>query len=181
MTLAAIDRLVHHATILEMNVESYRRRAALERKRNPGRPATHATIKERPDWTRRGNRHRTAAFAAWELSADRRSSPSLPVASLELWLPRSSHPDCRATLRVGDRHHYSVRLQSASAEVCPDRWAFLIEAMRWGVSSIAIVRGWRWQLAFEATLLSFCTASMGFRMWRGASSLPSSAWRPEHG
>jgi DNA replication protein DnaC len=28
MTLAAIDRLVHHATILEMNVESYRRRAA---------------------------------------------------------------------------------------------------------------------------------------------------------
>jgi DNA replication protein DnaC len=28
MTLAAVDRLVHHATILEMNVESYRRRAA---------------------------------------------------------------------------------------------------------------------------------------------------------
>src|SRR5215470_9347926 len=33
MTLAAIDRLVHHATILEMNLESYRRRAALQRKR----------------------------------------------------------------------------------------------------------------------------------------------------
>ena len=45
MTLAAIDRLVHHATILEMNVESYRRRAALDRKRGPGRPPTHATIK----------------------------------------------------------------------------------------------------------------------------------------
>jgi DNA replication protein DnaC len=29
MTVAAIDRLVHHATILEMNVESYRRRTAL--------------------------------------------------------------------------------------------------------------------------------------------------------
>ena len=28
MTVAAIDRLVHHATILEMTVESYRRRAA---------------------------------------------------------------------------------------------------------------------------------------------------------
>ena len=28
MTVAAVDRLVHHATILEMNVESYRRRAA---------------------------------------------------------------------------------------------------------------------------------------------------------
>jgi DNA replication protein DnaC len=28
MTLAAVDRLVHHATILEMNVDSYRRRSA---------------------------------------------------------------------------------------------------------------------------------------------------------
>ena len=46
MTLAAIDRLVHHATILEMNVESYRRREALDRKRGRGRPPTHATTKE---------------------------------------------------------------------------------------------------------------------------------------
>jgi DNA replication protein DnaC len=45
MTLAAVDRLVHHATVLEMNVESYRRREALERKRGPGRPASRATIK----------------------------------------------------------------------------------------------------------------------------------------
>ena len=45
MTLAAIDRLVHHATIFEMNVESYRRRAALERKRGPGRPPSRATPK----------------------------------------------------------------------------------------------------------------------------------------
>ncbi|MFM2045776.1 MAG: hypothetical protein RLY86_4352 [Pseudomonadota bacterium] len=44
MTLAAVDRLVHHATIFEMNVESYRRRAALERKRGPGRPPSRATI-----------------------------------------------------------------------------------------------------------------------------------------
>ena len=29
MTVAAIDRLVHHATILELNTESYRRRSAL--------------------------------------------------------------------------------------------------------------------------------------------------------
>ena len=28
MSIAAIDRLVHHATIFELNVESYRRRAA---------------------------------------------------------------------------------------------------------------------------------------------------------
>jgi DNA replication protein DnaC len=45
MTFAAVDRLVHHATIFEMNVESYRRRAAIERKRGPGRPPTRATIK----------------------------------------------------------------------------------------------------------------------------------------
>jgi DNA replication protein DnaC len=46
MTLAAVDRLVHHATIFEMNVESYRRRAAIERKqKGAGRPATYATIK----------------------------------------------------------------------------------------------------------------------------------------
>jgi len=47
MTLAAVDRLVHHATIFEINVESYRRRAALERKqKSPGRPPNHATIKD---------------------------------------------------------------------------------------------------------------------------------------
>jgi DNA replication protein DnaC len=45
MTLAAIDRLVHHATILEMNVDSYRRKAAVEKARGVGRPPTRATIK----------------------------------------------------------------------------------------------------------------------------------------
>ena len=45
MTLAAIDRLVHHAIIFEMNVESYRRKTAVDRKRSPGRPPTRATIK----------------------------------------------------------------------------------------------------------------------------------------
>jgi DNA replication protein DnaC len=46
MTLAAVDRLVHHATIFEMNVESYRRRAAIQRKTNTGRTHARATIKE---------------------------------------------------------------------------------------------------------------------------------------
>jgi DNA replication protein DnaC len=45
MTLAAVDRLVHHATIFEMNVDSYRRRAAMERSKGPGRPPSRATIK----------------------------------------------------------------------------------------------------------------------------------------
>ncbi len=46
MTLAAVDRLVHHATILEMNVESFRRKAALDRKRGPGRKPIHTTPRE---------------------------------------------------------------------------------------------------------------------------------------
>lgn len=49
MTLAAVDRLVHHATILELNVESYRRRTAVERRKGPGRPPTRATINTSAD------------------------------------------------------------------------------------------------------------------------------------
>lgn len=45
MTLAAVDRLVHHATILEMNVDSYRRKAAVDNARGAGRPPARATIK----------------------------------------------------------------------------------------------------------------------------------------
>jgi DNA replication protein DnaC len=46
MTLAAVDRLVHHSTIFEMNVESYRRRSALNDKQiGAGRPAKQATTK----------------------------------------------------------------------------------------------------------------------------------------
>ena len=49
MTLAAVDQLVHHATIFELNVESYRRRTAVERRKGPGRPPRRATIKTLPD------------------------------------------------------------------------------------------------------------------------------------
>ena len=45
MTLAAVDRLVHHATIIEINVDSYRRRVALERKqKGPKTNDSAATI-----------------------------------------------------------------------------------------------------------------------------------------
>ena len=43
MTLAAVDRLVHHSTILEMNVESYRRRAAQAGHAPPARKARSTT------------------------------------------------------------------------------------------------------------------------------------------
>lgn len=60
MTLAAVDRLVHHSTIFEMNVDSYRRRAAIERKQQgPGRPPLHATIKDSDLLSRRDNQLQT--------------------------------------------------------------------------------------------------------------------------
>lgn len=37
MTLAAVDRLVHHSTIFELNVESCRRRSAETGSANPAR------------------------------------------------------------------------------------------------------------------------------------------------
>jgi DNA replication protein DnaC len=48
MTLAAVDRLVHHSMIFELNVDSYRRRSAVENKRGRGRPTTLATPKNTP-------------------------------------------------------------------------------------------------------------------------------------
>ena len=49
MTVAAIDRLVHRATIFELNVESYRRRTAIDNKRSRQRAA--ATDGEAADQT----------------------------------------------------------------------------------------------------------------------------------
>ncbi|MDO6588577.1 IS21-like element helper ATPase IstB [Salipiger sp. 1_MG-2023] len=64
MTLAAVDRLVHHATIFEMNVESFRRRSAMEAKRTRGRPAAFATISNTP-----------------QIVAERQSTPETELAS----------------------------------------------------------------------------------------------------
>lgn len=53
VTVAAIDRLVHHATILEMNGDSYRRRAAAERKSaKPVAGATTSCDSLEPDATK---------------------------------------------------------------------------------------------------------------------------------
>lgn len=57
MTLAAVDRLVHHAVIFEMNVESYRRRSALQRQSKAGRPPSFATTKSTEALSRSDNQH----------------------------------------------------------------------------------------------------------------------------
>jgi DNA replication protein DnaC len=41
MTVAAIDRLVHHSTIFELNVESYRRRNANDKQKERRRQSTN--------------------------------------------------------------------------------------------------------------------------------------------
>ncbi|MFN7598389.1 MAG: IS21-like element helper ATPase IstB, partial [Cereibacter sp.] len=64
MTLAAVDRPVHHATIFEMNVESYRRRAAMEAKRSRGRPAAFATINNTPQIVAERQSNRDNAHAS---------------------------------------------------------------------------------------------------------------------
>lgn len=64
MTLAAVDRLVHHATIFEMNVESYRRRTAIQRQSKVGRPTTYATIKTTDDLSRSDNQDEKRALAS---------------------------------------------------------------------------------------------------------------------
>ncbi|MBP2276001.1 hypothetical protein H4W01_001382 [Sphingomonas sp. PL20] len=81
MTLAAVDRLVHHATIFEMNVESYRRRTAFHRQLRAGRPPTYATIKTIEEAAPSANQRATISIATPPRS---RSS--------------DSHPDRRYTL-----------------------------------------------------------------------------------
>ena len=46
MTVAAIDRLVHHSIILEMNADSYRRKSAETKltKRPAGKPGNTADV-----------------------------------------------------------------------------------------------------------------------------------------
>ena len=46
MTIAAIDRLVHHSDIIEMNVESYRQRAATTRKGRSAAKAAQSTAQQ---------------------------------------------------------------------------------------------------------------------------------------
>ena len=47
MTLAAVDRLVHHAVILEMNVESYRQRSAAARQKQRAASDSKRDIKRK--------------------------------------------------------------------------------------------------------------------------------------
>ena len=56
MSVATIDRLVHRATIFELNVESFRRRTAIDNKRSRQRVA--AAEVDTADQTAPHRRHR---------------------------------------------------------------------------------------------------------------------------
>jgi len=65
MTVAAIDRLVHHATILEMNAESFRQRAAASSKRAQAQtPPTTITGNQNEGETQPGKLKNTPTSAA---------------------------------------------------------------------------------------------------------------------
>ena len=57
MTLAAVDRLVHHYTILELNVESYRRREAIDKQRGAWSDSVTRDTQNPVRSTRRDNQH----------------------------------------------------------------------------------------------------------------------------
>jgi len=60
VTVAAIDRLVHHATILEMNVDSYRRRAAADRTAAVSADAAPTTTTDNLDDNQKAEKHQGA-------------------------------------------------------------------------------------------------------------------------
>jgi len=93
MTLAAVDRLVRHATLRELDVESCRRRAAVERRDGPGRPPTRATVKTAADRRSATIKMRKPLGAAVDAAIIQ------AVAALRLLSrsPREPHPDCRQT------------------------------------------------------------------------------------
>ena len=96
MMIAAIDRLVHHAIIFEMNVESYRRRTATRTKDRARR--RH----------RKGHRGRRAVIVAPQrqsgsglvplASGNQQRQSSLPSAvAVSILIVARIRPDCRAT------------------------------------------------------------------------------------
>ncbi|MEY9162007.1 DNA replication protein DnaC [Sinorhizobium fredii] len=102
MTLAAVDRLVHHATIFEMNVESYRRRSAMEAKRQRGRPASFATIRNAAEIDAARQSETNEALASDnhdDTVADNRPLPAtITMIPSPTTATPESHPDCRADL-----------------------------------------------------------------------------------
>jgi IstB-like ATP binding protein len=96
MMIAAIDRLVHHAIIFEMNVESYRRRGALDRKERA------AAVKKQRQTLRRPR-----------LTAERETGEVILLAPLTATLARrlSGFPPRAAAAHRGSRQPHDWATQ----------------------------------------------------------------------
>ena len=91
MTLAAIDRIVHHATILEMNVDSYRRKEAVDRRPWTRTPAdARDNQRDYPD--RRSATIRSSLDKIALALSSRRDNHRLRRDR------QNGHPDCRCFL-----------------------------------------------------------------------------------
>ena len=89
MTLAAVDRLVHHATIFEINVDSYRRRA---------RPRTQTRRREATSSTRQSTNTQSVSLRDNQIQNSPCQRQSNPTEHQYAVATTVSHPDCRAPL-----------------------------------------------------------------------------------
>ena len=107
MTVAVVDRLVHHATIFEMNVESYRRRAALERKQAAAGRRSMRQSRPTPDCRAATlenlSRPLRDSYAATIMPLPRCQIPILIAVSFLSRLPRSAHSISAINQRLNAR------------------------------------------------------------------------------
>ena len=111
MTIAAIDKLVHHSTITEMNVESYRQRSATKRKARAQTPASTPSASTSAP-THQHRRPLPAAITRDNHPAKRDRTTIL--------IATQTHPDRRATgLLCGSLWHLA-RLRRVLGEIAAD-------------------------------------------------------------
>ena len=100
MTLAAVDRLVHHSTIFEMNVESYRRRIAVGVRHTNQKPQRHQARQRcravPPDHA--SDSRRASDIAALVVRRPSRHHVSAQRPAIQL--SPTGHQCCRATEQI---------------------------------------------------------------------------------
>ena len=105
MTLAAIDRIVHHATILEMNVDSYRRKEAVDNP--PSRTPAYARNSQGIVLIVAPRQSALMPKSACVIVAPRQSSPRRDR--------QNDHPDCRRLpIQIVALHITALRAEGCS-------------------------------------------------------------------
>ena len=92
MMVAVVDRLVHHATIFEMNVASYRRRA--HSNASEAAAARRPTRQSQPTPDRRAATSKTSIPLARQSRHDDHANAATP----------DSYPDCRFPIQIAALH-----------------------------------------------------------------------------